>query len=319
MLVKARFADWRAWRVIGLLLLCAATALPAMGQDPSPETAPTLFPGGALVSYNSVITTRGFGAVPQKLPNATARPTFAHEALLTFSWGVRRNLELTAELGVARHQFDVPGSSIRDGGTGLGDLMLLVKYRFYRRDSERGTTQASFAIGPKLPTGTTGLRDTTGARLPAGLQPGTGSTDVVLAGSWTYTGLFGIKRLVADDETSYQWRTEGAGRERLGSNLDSRLWFSYRPYQSRLVGKEWFIGPELRWMHQQKDQVAGVSRPGSSGDVLLAGATTYLSACPGTHLWIGVEFAAAQTGGSAFMRMRHRISFGITRQFRLHQ
>jgi len=41
------------------------------------------------------------------------------------------------------------------GGTGLGDVMVLVKYRFYRRDSPRGTTQTSITVGPKIPTGRT--------------------------------------------------------------------------------------------------------------------------------------------------------------------
>lgn len=312
-------AQRRLWFWMRPMLLCALTALSAIAQGPSPETGATLFPGGALVSYNSVITTRGVTAGALSGPSATARPTFAHEALFTFSWGIRRNLELTAELPIATHHFDVPGSAIRMGGTGVGDLMLLLKYRFYRRDSERGTTQASLTFGPKLPTGETDLRDTAGTPLPAGLQPGTGSTDLVFIGSWTYTGLFRIKRLVADDETAYQWRTEGTGHERLGSTLDSRFWLSYRPYQSRTLGKEWFIGPELRWMHQQKDRVADISQLGSSSDVLLAGATTYFSPRPGLHLWVGVDFPVAQTGGSAFMRMRHRISFGITQQFRLHR
>lgn len=309
----------RLWTCMQPLVLSVGLALPAMAQGPSPEVGPTLYPGGGLVSYNSVITTRGFSAIPLNGPAATARPTFSHEALFTFGWGIRRNLELIVQLPIATHHFDVPGSSIHAAGTGLGDLMLLLKYRFYRRDSERGTTQASFTFGPKLPTGGTGLRDSAGVRLPAGLQPGTGSTDLFLAGSWTYTGLFGIKRLVADDETSYLWRTEGTGRERLGDTLDSRLWLSYRPYQSRSVGKEWFIGPALTWMRFQPDEVAGVRQAGSGGDVLLAGATTYVSPHPGIHLWVGVDFPVAQTGGNAFMRMRHRVSFGITRQFRLRR
>ena len=71
--------------------------------------------------------------------------------------------------------------------------MVLVKYRFYRRDSERGTTQASVTFGPKIPTGRTDLTDVIGKRLPASLQPGSGSTDLFLAANWTYTGLFNLR------------------------------------------------------------------------------------------------------------------------------
>ncbi len=70
--------------------------------------------------------------------------------------------------------------------------MLLVKYRFYRKDSARGTTQASVTLGPKIPTGATHLTDGIGNRLPTSLQPGSGSTDLFLQANWTYTGLFNL-------------------------------------------------------------------------------------------------------------------------------
>ena len=44
-----------------LVLLCSASAVRA--QSPAPETAPPLFPGGGLISYDSIFTTRG--ATPQ--------------------------------------------------------------------------------------------------------------------------------------------------------------------------------------------------------------------------------------------------------------
>ena len=87
--------------------------------------------------------------------------------------------------------------------------MVLVKYRFYRRDSPRGTTQASVTVGPKIPTGRTDLTGTNGRLLPAGLQPGSGSTDLFVGANWTYTGLFNVKRLVADEDFHSLIRTHG--------------------------------------------------------------------------------------------------------------
>ena len=134
--------------------------------------------------------------------------------------------------------------------------MVLVKYRFYRRDSERGTTQASVTLGPKIPTGRTDLTDTNGKRLPAGLQPGSGSTDLFLAANWTYTGLFKLKRLVADEDFHSLIRSQGTQATRLGSDIESRFWLSYRPYESKNVAREWFIGPVLTWLHSQDDRIA---------------------------------------------------------------
>jgi len=297
-----------------VVLLCVSTT---RAQGPAPETAPPLFPGGGLVSYNSIFTTRGLipessGSIP-----VTARPTFAHEGDFNFTWGFYRNFDLTILVPIVTNHFDtVSASSV--GGTGLGDAMVLVKYRFYRRDSQRGTTQASFTLGPKVPTGRTDLTDGTGGLLPASLQPGSGSTDLFLAANWTYTGLFNLRRLVADEDFHTLLRSQGTQQTRLGSDIESRFWLSYRPYESKNVAREWFIGPALTWLHSQDDRIAEVTQDGSGGDVLLAGITTYIGVRPGLHAWVGMDWDVAHSTGAQFMPVRRHISFGITHQFRLH-
>ena len=181
----------RKLRLALALCFCASTA---RAQGPAPETAPPLFPGGGLISYNSIFTTRG--SMPESSGNIppTARPTFSHEGDFNFTWGFYRNFDLTILVPIVTNHF-AGASEPTVGGTGLGDAMVLVKYRFYRRDSQRGTTQASVTFGPKIPTGRTDLTDGNGSLLPASLQPGSGSTDFFLAANWTYTGLFNLRRL----------------------------------------------------------------------------------------------------------------------------
>ena len=305
-----------AFSTAAVVLAGAVLATPARAQGPSPEAAPTLFPGGAYVSYNSVFESREL--VPGSVANPTAptaRPTLVHEAIFRFGWGFRRDFQLATEIPIATRHFVTPGATV--GGTGLGDLTLLLKYRFFRRDSQRGTTQVSFTVGPKLPTGRTNLRDASGRLLPVPLQPGSGSTDVMFRCDATYTGLFHIKRLVADESLSYWFRTEGSQQFRLGRTFESRFWLSYRPYQTRLVDKEWFIGPTLTWRHAERDRLAGAALPVSGGDVLAPGLTTYFSPMPGLHLWFGAEFPAVQSRNGAPTRVAQWFSFGITRQFRI--
>jgi len=293
------------------LLLCA----PAYGQGPAPETAPPLFPGGGLVSYNSIFTTRGMldtTSVP-----VTARPTFSHERDFNFTWGFYRNFDVTVLVPIITNNFQTV-SAPAVGGIGLGDAMVLIKYRFYRRDSERGTTQASVTLGPKLPTGRTDLASANGILLPASLQPGSGSTDLFVAANWTYTGLFNLKRLVADEDFHAFVRSQGTQAMRIGDDLESRLWLSYRPYEAKDGAREWFIGPELTWLHSQDDRIAGVIQNGSGGDVLLTGITTYVGVRPGMHVWFGMDWDAVHSTGASFMPVRRHISFGITQQFRLH-
>jgi hypothetical protein len=251
------------------------------------------------------------GSIP-----ATARPTFAHEGGFNFTWGFHPNFDLTILVPIITNHLETSAQTM--GGTGLGDAMALVKYRFYRRDSQRGTTQASITVGPKLPTGRTDLKGTDGILLPATLQPGSGSTDFFVAANWTYTGLFNLKRLVADEDFHSVLRTEGTQQTRLGSDIESRFWLSYRPYESKNVAREWFIGPVLTWLHSGDDRIAGVAQAGSGGDVLLAGATTYFGLRPGMHVWFGMDWGVAHSNGTSFMPVRRHVGFGITQQFRLH-
>jgi hypothetical protein len=302
---------------VAVLFFAALGEPPARGQGAAPETAPPLFPGGELISYNSIFTTRGLTPGSAGNLSPTARPTFSHEGDFNFTWGFYRNFDLTILIPIVTNHFD-RANQPTVGGTGLGDSMVFVKYRFYRRDSQRGTTQASLTFGPKIPTGRTDLTDGNGTRLPATLQPGSGSTDFFIAANWTYTGLFNLRRLVADEDFHSLFRTRGTQATRLGDDLESRFWLSYRPYESKNGAREWFIGPALTWLHSQDDRIAGVTQWGSGGDVLLAGITTYVGVRPGMHLWLGMDWDAAHSTGAMFMPVRRHISFGITQQFRLH-
>ena len=309
-----RYGCAQSVRFLFIALISVSTA---RGQGPAPETAPPLFPGGGLISYNSIFTTRSVMRQSVSIPS-TARPTFAHEGDFNFTWGFHPNLDLTIVLPIVTNHFEsVRGPTV--GGTGLGDAMILVKYRFYRRDSSRGTTQASVTAGPKIPTGKTNLMSSNGRLLPATLQPGSGSADVFLAANWTYTGLFNIRRLVADEVFHSLIRSQGTLKTRLGSDLESRFWLSYRPYESRNVAREWFIGPVLTWLHSQDDRIAGITQSGSGGDVLLTGVTTYIGLSPGIHVWMGMDWDVAHSYAALFMPERRHVSFGITQQFRLHR
>lgn len=306
-------------RCVFSVILVLFSYLPSVqAQGPAPETAAPLFPGGALISYNSVFTTRGATAIaPQIRP--TVQPTFEHEGDFTFTWGFFRDFDLTVNMPIItnRFRFAAPPYSPTAGGSGLGDSMILVKYRFLRKDSQRGTKQASVTFGPKIPLGRTDVTGLTGNLLPATLQPGSGSTDFFIGGYLTYTGLFNIRRLVADEAFTTLFTSQGTQSTRLGDNVESRFWLSYRPIESQNVGREWFIGPDLMWLHSQDDRIAAAVQKGSGGDALLAGVTTYIGVKPGMHIWLATDWDVVHSNGALFMPVRRHISFGITQQFRV--
>jgi Putative MetA-pathway of phenol degradation len=314
---RRSFSSFRAFTDLFALVLLSLISSTANAQGPAPETAPPLFPGGALISYNSIFTARG--TMPESSGNVppTAHPTFSHEGDFNFTWGFYRNFDLTILIPLLTNHFASAGKPTV-GGTGLGDAMVLVKYRFYRRDSQRGTTQASVTLGLKIPTGRTNLTDATGTLLPASLQPGSGSTDLFIAANWTYTGLFHLRRLVADEDFHSLIRSQGTQATRLGSAIESRFWLSYRPYEAKDVTREWFIGPAFTWLHSQDDRIAGADQHESGGDVLLAGATTYFGVRPGTHIWLGMDWDILHSYGEMFQPIRRHVSFGITQQFKFH-
>src|SRR5262249_50979204 len=110
-----------------ILLLCWGQL--AFSQEPTPETGNTLYPGGAFVSYGSVFETHR--APLSSSPAASLRPTFAHEGRFTFAWGFHRDFDLMVLVPIETISLHFSGMPSA-GGTGLGDTLIAVKYRFLR-------------------------------------------------------------------------------------------------------------------------------------------------------------------------------------------
>lgn len=292
-----------------LCVVCSWAAATAWSQGPTPETGNTIFPGGAMISYGVESIFRRPPPGARTVIPAGMRPTLEVRQPLRLSLGIRRDLELTAIGEIATHHLN------DTGGTGVGDTLGHVKYRFLRLDSARGTTQASIGAGVKFPTGRTSVRDNAGSLLPASLQPGSGSTDLALGFYGTYTGLFNIKKLVADVAVDYLHRTEGTQSTKLGDTMLTRLYFPYRPYQSRSVGKEWWIGPQIIWRHAGFDRIGRVRQPNTGGEIVNAGVATYFSPSAGLELWFGIDFPVIQRTHGIQETMKRHISVGIGKQF----
>ena len=160
-----------------------------------------------------------------------AFPTFSHQGVFNSTWGFYRDFDLTVLLPVVANHYEAPGTPTV-GGTALGAMMVLVKDRFYRRDSPRGTTQAFVTTGPKLPTRLTSFTAPNASLLPAGLQPSSGSADFLLAANWTYTGLFNLRRT--------------GGRRRFSLAAANTRYTGYATGQRRAISSGSRIGPTRR-------------------------------------------------------------------------
>jgi len=74
------------------------------------------------------------------------------------------------------------------GDSGIGDTTVLGKYRVYTNNFKGGTSRFSLIGGLELPTGDDDESDSLGT-LPAGLQLGSGSVDVIAGGAYTFQTL----------------------------------------------------------------------------------------------------------------------------------
>src|SRR5260370_26792367 len=136
-------------RALGLVLL-SVFASTAGAQGPAPETAPPLFPGGDLISYNSVFTTPGpISSLSAYIP-FTTRPTFSREGDFNFTWAFHRDFDLTVLVPVVTSHFEMPSGNPQSGGTGLGGWMVSLKNRLYPRWSKRGAPHTSPTVDPPL-------------------------------------------------------------------------------------------------------------------------------------------------------------------------
>src|SRR2546423_10340207 len=139
----------QSW-ALGLVLL-AVFASAASAQGPAPETAPPLFPGGRLISYNSIFTTRGQISNPSGDIPLTARPTFSHEGDFNFTWGVHRDFDLTVLVPVVTNHFKILGANGNplSGGAGLGGGGVFREKSFYPRGCSKRATHSYRA--PRAP------------------------------------------------------------------------------------------------------------------------------------------------------------------------
>ncbi len=112
----------------------------------------------------------------------------------------------------------------KDRATGVGDLQLVGKYRFWQDGVD-----AAFLLGVKVPTGATAKAKPSGEKFEPEQQPGSGSWDLM-------TGL-AVSRSVGRHVTvagsvQYVTRGEGAQEEKLGELFHGNLGVSYalRPF-----------------------------------------------------------------------------------------
>ena len=161
-----------------------------------------------------------------------------------------------------------PGAAT-ETSSGLGDVVVSVKHRFYRWVGPWADRHAAIEVGLKLPTGATDRPF--GPGLPISmrnrLQSGTGSTD----------GLVDIvyqqarRRFVFAADAGYRYNSEGDGDYRRGDEAQLNLSANYVlfPRDYTRPGHEVFAVLEGTFLDVGKDRLRGASLTGTDRTAFL--------------------------------------------------
>jgi len=197
-------------------------------------------------------------------PSASARDRKAMSAISVLGYGITSNLALFGVVPYVNKRLELTTNGVRQTrrADGLGDLRLFSRYTIFQDDAPGRTFRVAPFAGLEFPTGDDNESDASG-RLPASVQPGSGSWDPFGGIVATYQTLdFQI-----DAQASYKANTKANDFEfgdiaRLDGSLQYRLWpqelgsgvpgFLYGVLESNLI-------------YQDKNELSRVNDPNSGG------------------------------------------------------
>lgn len=155
-----------------------------------------------------------------------------------------------------------PGAA-KETASGLGDVVVSVKHRFYRWVGPWADRHAAVEVGLKLPSGATD--QAAGPELPVSLwnrlQPGTGSTDGLVDVVYQQAR----RRFVFAADAGYRYNTEGDEGYRRGDEAQLNLSMNYVlfPREYTRPGHEVFAVLEGTLLDVGKDRLREASLPGT--------------------------------------------------------
>jgi len=272
---------------VGAALGWVAGAAPSLGAPNTFETALPVAEGEHVARVQGVLETSGDD------PGTADRDMTVWTTEAAVGYGFTRDFAFFGVVPYVDKRLEETASGVRRarGARGLGDVRLFGRHTVWRDDAPGRTVRAAPYLGLELPTGSNDKSDGFG-RLPADVQPGSGSWDPFAGVVVTYQTLdFQI-----DAQAAYEVKTRADGFEfgdvaRLDGSLQYRLW-------PRVLGAGtpgFLYGLiEANLIHRDKNRDRGRADPDSGGTtVFLAPGLQYV-----TKRWIAkgvVQIPVAHT------------------------
>lgn len=228
----------QAFLIISLILF----ALPASGHEPAFGLGPhTIYKGGIGLELE----------YEQSKKEGDGKKIFARNLHLEMIYGITEDLSFTLALPQINKSKSSYTSKV--SSSGLGDITLRGKYRFYRKDSFGATRQIALISGIKTPTGSRSGK----------LALGSGSFDFLTGLAYGYESrlwyYFGDIR--AKLNTAYM-------NDREGHTLFYDLAFGVRPFRTEYLSPDLVTLIELNGELEGKEKEDGLADNNSGGHIL---------------------------------------------------
>ncbi|MBN4081112.1 hypothetical protein JYT44_01975 [Caldithrix abyssi] len=233
----------------GYILTALFFLLIAMGQaqNPGPRSGAVIWYKGMSVGVFWVQQAQeGLYSGTSSVDDPADQSFVRHQFPLHIAYSPYPNVQLFASLPLKYSSRSLlqEGAKQSDQTFGQGDLLLLARYRVYRKDMRGGTNQISVSFGPEIPLGAAQIKDDKGILYPPALQPGTGSWNWLAA----VGGAFPRGRWGKGASIMVKWFGENQEGLRRSPWVELNSGALYRVLQKKYPGPQLAIGGGLNYI-----------------------------------------------------------------------
>lgn len=265
-----------------MLLLMLAAALTQEGALDVLD-GETLYEDGWLVTAGTEVRLRR-GLLDESTPvgDPLHQREFTNVPVVSGHYGILHTLQAGAIVPFVFRELETTAG--RFSATGIGDVTLYAKWRYYRWDDVGKAMNFSILGGLELPTGRDDVVDR-GVRLPADTQPGSASWDPFLGtavtyepGRWRFNAMALVKRVGQGTHDLNQG-------DQVFAELAAGNRFWLEPYPGPFMRAD--VALRYRW--EGADRQGGATLPSTGGQLFTAAVNWAFRPQPTMDLQLSVE------------------------------